>query len=604
MFGLALILVLGIGAQWLAWRLRIPSILLLLLFGFLAGPVFHWIQPEILLGDLLQPIVSFSVAMILFEGGMSLQLRELRQTGGVVRNLVTIGALTTGVIIAIAARLILGVPWELAALLGAILCVTGPTVIGPLLRHVRPIAPLGSILKWEGIIIDPLGALLAVLVFEAIDVGSLTGMAHVVLVSAFKTAGVGGALGFGFGTLLIILFRKRSVPDHLQSPLTLMLVAAAFVTSNAIQHESGLFTVTVMGIVVANQRSVVIQHIAEFKESLSVLLISTLFIILAARLQLATITAVGWRGPLMLAVLIFIARPLAVAVSTVRSGLTWKQKLFLAWMAPRGIVAAAVASVFALRLRAAGIPQASLLIPVVFQMIVGTVVVYGLTAAWLGRLLELAWPNAQGCLIVGAHSLGLAIGEALAREGIPILMLDTNRHNIAQARLDGLPGQVGSVMSREVLERLDLGGIGRMLAVTSNDEVNSLASLQFARVFGRSEVYQLSPVIKGRSSDTLSLELRGQPLFAGRSYQDLQQLYSAQGKLRRTRITENYPLQQALTTPSGLAIPLFLIGSGGILKVMTSEPLPAVPGDVLISLSPPLPPESAGVEPRSQQAIS
>jgi NhaP-type Na+/H+ or K+/H+ antiporter len=600
MTGIALILVLGVSAQWVAWRLHVPSILILLLFGFLAGPVTHVLDPQTLLGNLLMPVVSLSVALVLFEGGMSLRLGELREVGAVVRNLVTVGALTTGVVTAVASRWAVGLSWHLAALLGAILSVTGPTVIGPLLRHVRPMGRLGPILKWEGIVIDPLGALAAVLVFESFELGKSEHPAALLIGAALKTAGVGCATGILSASALVVLFRRRWVPDHLHNPLTLMAVAAAFVSSNAAQHESGLFAVTVMGLALANQRWVVVHHIAEFKETLSILLISSLFIILAARLELSALVAVGWRGLLLLAALIFIARPACVAVSTLGSGLSRRQRLFLAAMAPRGIVAASVASVFALRLREAGVPGAQLLVPLTFIVIVGTVLVYGLTAAPLGWWLGVAWPNAQGCLIVGAHALGRAIGLALQEEGVPVLLLDTNRGNIQQARLDGLPTLPGSVVSRDVHERVELSGIGRLLALTPNDEVNSLATLSFTRTFGRSEVYQLAqsaakPLAAGivptsgnavRRREGVSPELVGRRLFGpGSTYAELARRLEAGAIVKRTPLTAEFGLEQFQSHYRNRAVPLFLMSPTGELTVLTDEnAVSAAPGKVLVSL--------------------
>jgi len=602
MAGIALILALGVAAQWLAWRLRVPSILILLLFGFLAGPVTNVLNPGALLGDLLMPVVSLSVALVLFEGGMSLRLSELREVGGVVRNLVTVGALTTGLVTAVASHLFVGLSWHLAALLGAILSVTGPTVIGPLLRHVRPIGQLGPILKWEGIVIDPLGALAAVLVFESFEVGKSAHPTALLVGAALKTAGLGCAVGVSFAAGLVMLFRRRWVPDHLHNPLTLTAVAAAFVSSNLAQHDSGLFAVTVMGLALANQRSVVVHHIVEFKETLSTLLISSLFIILAARLELSAFKAVGWRGLLLLAALIFVARPACVAVSTLGSGLSWRQRLFLAAMAPRGIVAASVASVFALRLGDA-VHGAELLVPLTFMVIVGTVLVYGLTAAPLGWWLGVAWPNAQGCLIVGAHSLGRAIGQALQEEGVPVLLLDTNRGNIQQARLDGLPTLLGSVVSRDVHERVELSGIGRLLALTPNDEVNSLATLSFTRTFGRSEVYQLAqseakPAAAGvpRTKENtvfrkehMSPELAGRLLFgASRTYAELARRMESGAIVKKTPLTAEFGLQQFQAHYGDRAIPLFIIAPTGELTVLTDEsPVSATPGNVLVSLAEP-----------------
>jgi NhaP-type Na+/H+ or K+/H+ antiporter len=590
----ALILSLGIGAQWLAWRFKLPSILLLLLFGFLAGPVTHFIRPDQLLGESLLPIVSLCVGLILFEGGMSLRVADLKQSGGVVWRLVSLGALITGATCALAARYVAGLNWPISALLGALLVVTGPTVIGPLLRHVRPIGAVGPILRWEGIVIDPIGALCAVIVFEAFSVSGHGGGLSIVALGAVKTLGVGILFGTVAAGAVTLLFRRYWVPDYLHNPLTLVVVVAAFVASDRIQPESGLFTVTVLGIVLANQKWVLVHHIAEFKETLSVLLISSLFILLSARLQMSQITGLTWRAFAFLGIVILLARPLAVAAATIGSGLKRQERIFLAAMAPRGIVAAAVSSVFALRLRAAHVPDADKLVPLVFVVIVGTVVVYGLTAARLGRWLGVATPNAQGCLIVGAHPLACAIGLALQESNHAVMIVDTNHAAIARARLQGLPTFSGSIVGPQAEEKLDLSGIGRMLAITPNDEVNALACVRFAKVFGRSDVYQLaagrpepgsaSPREKSRTE--IAGALRGRQLFySSCTLGDLESRMAHGAAIKKTLLTDVFDLASFRNTHPD-AVAMFLLGPTGELSVVTDDLPPASrTGMTVISLA-------------------
>ena len=366
LFYLAGIIVLGVAAQWLAWRIGLPSILLLLVIGIIAGPVTGWLTPDALFGELLSPVVSLAVALILYEGGLTLKIAELRKVGGVVRNLVTVGALITWVVSGLAAYFILDLGAPLFVLLGAMLVVTGPTVIAPLLRHIRPTGAVGPALKWEGIVIDPIGALLAVLVFEVIQIGA-TGEATVhVAVAVLKTIVFGGGLGLAAAAILILVLSRHWIADHLESAASLMLVVATFAAADWLQAESGLLAVTVMGFALANQKRVDIENIVEFKENLRVLLISSLFIVLAARVNLADLGAVAPRGLLFVAVLVLIARPLAAFVSTLGSTLSRGERLLLCWMAPRGIVAAAMASVFAMRLEAAGHDGAATLLPITF----------------------------------------------------------------------------------------------------------------------------------------------------------------------------------------------------------------------------------------------
>lgn len=319
LLGLTFILVLGIAASWLAWRLRLPSILVLLVFGFIAGPATGFLNPDDIFGELLLPIVSLSVAVLLFEGGLNLSIAELRKTGSVVFKLITVGVLITWLLGAGVAYFVLNLDLELAALLGAILVVTGPTVILPLLRHLRPSGQVGSILKWEGIVIDPIGAMLVVLVFQAIIAGGGQEAASLIAISLAKTVFFGGVIGISGAVIIAQMLKRYWMPDFLHSVVSLALVILAFTASNYLQEDSGFLTVTIMGIVLANQKGVNVKHIIEFKENLRVLIISGLFILLTARLQLEELAKIGAGSIALLAVLILLARPISVALSTLGS---------------------------------------------------------------------------------------------------------------------------------------------------------------------------------------------------------------------------------------------------------------------------------------------
>lgn len=508
LLGLASILILGVGAQWLAWRLRLPSILLLLLSGFLFGPVTGLIDPDALFGQLLFPIVSICVAIILFEGGLSLKLSELPQAGQVIFRLISLGTLITWPIIALAAHYVLGLDWALSVLLGAILVVTGPTVVGPLLRQIQPKGQTGTVLKWEGILIDPVGAVLAVLVFEAILAGKFEQATGFIVWGIFQTLLIGIVLSLVASAVMILSFKKHWVPDHLQNGLSLFWVIGSFALSNWLHPESGLLTVTLMGIMVANQKWIAFKHIVEFKENLRTLLIGTLFILLASRLELDTLLTLGWAGVVFLAVVILVARPLSVWVSTLGSGFNWREQLFLSWLAPRGIVAASVASLFAFELSEHGYAGAEQLVSATFLVIVGTVALYGLTAGPLARALGLAEENPQGILFVGAHAFARRCATLLQEHGFRTILIDTNEYNIRASQQANLTAYCGNAVSEVVLEHLELSGIGRLVAMTSNDEVNSLAALHFPEVFSRTEVYQLP--FRHDHEEELPAHLRGQ----------------------------------------------------------------------------------------------
>ncbi len=363
---LASIGVLSLFCQWLAWRVRMPEILFLLAGGIAAGPVLGFLAPEVVFGDLLFPVISLAVAIILFEGSLTLRYEEIRGHGKMVRNLIPVGSIVTCIIGTLAARWLLDVSWAVALLFGAISIVTGPTVIAPLLRSVRPDSKLANILRWEGIIIDPVGALLAVLVFEGIvSWGQGNVFGHSLYIFG-KTLAVGFLIGAIAGYLNGIVLRKHWIPQYLHNAGTLTFMLGVYAISNELAHESGLLTVTVMGIWMANMKQVPIESILEFKESLSVLLISALFIILAARVEFAAIAELGWGLVAVLALLMLVARPLSIFLSAIGTSLNWREKLFLSWIAPRGIVAAAVSALFAFQLQKLGYESAGALVPLVF----------------------------------------------------------------------------------------------------------------------------------------------------------------------------------------------------------------------------------------------
>lgn len=628
---IASILVLGVLAQWLAWRLRVPSILMLLLTGLLVGPVAFGVSVH-LLGrpaeeavfldiaglfgeDLLLAIVSLAVGLILFEGALTLNFSEIRQVRPAVLKLVTIGALVTWIVSALAARYILGLAWPVAILLGAILIVTGPTVIGPLLRFVRPIGSVGKVLKWEGIVIDPIGALVVVLVFEAIRSGSAVGNLQAGLTTAVSFAGgavlasvVGSVTGLAAAAGLVFMLRRYWIPDHLQVPVTIVMVLAAFSASNFFVHESGLFATTIMGIALANQRRARISHIHEFKETLTILLIAMLFIVLAARLrleQLAEIWDRRWGALGFLLVLVLVARPAGVFLSTIGTRLNVREKLFLSWMAPRGIVAASISSVFGLALVAEGVEGAELLTPYVFLTIVATVALYGLTAVRVATRLGVANPANAGFLIAGANELARSIAKALQEEQIEVLVVDLNPANIRRARLAGLQAMISNILSPQVSERIELTGIGRLLALTPNDEINSLAAVHYARSFGRSNVYQLvfrAEQQRQRDAEAkadVHEEVKGRTLF-GRTftYSALAAMLAAGAQVRRTKLTRAFTHRDWEQHAGGARVPLFLVDENGALSVFADDrPLTPRPGQAIISLSMP-----AAEAPAEQQA--
>ena len=542
LFNLGSIILLGIGAQWLAWRMKMPSILFLLIFGFIAGPITGFLHPDELMGEMLLPFVALAVAVILFEGGLTLNIKELREIGGVVFGLVSVGAFITWITISLAAFFVLKINLSISVLLGAILVVTGPTVIGPLLRHVRPTTKVADILKWEGIVIDPIGAMLAVLVFEVVLVEELQHATTIVLISLGKIILFGSLTGFAFAWLLVFLLKRFWIPDFLHVTMTLSFVVAAYIASDVLQSESGLFATTIMGIMVGNQKYITVKHILEFKENLRVLIISALFIVLSARLSMDVFNVLSFNTLIFLSILFFVARPLSVFASSIKSSLSRNEKLFLSWLAPRGIVAASVSSIFALRLAEAGVEQAELLVPFTFIVIVVSVAIYGLTSLPVALALGVAHSESRGVLIVGAHPWALEMAKTIKLHGFAVAIIDTNRANVIKARMSDVPAYYGSVFSEQILDNVNLDGIGRMLALTSNDEANSMAVLHFNEVFDRQELYQLVPETDKKKSEKYSPKhLRGRYLFKeGLDYAAFTNRYFLGAIIKSTKLTKDF----------------------------------------------------------------
>lgn len=607
-FYITLVLALGIIAQWTAWRFRLPSILLLLAFGFGAGQVFD-LRIDNYLGSggdaansmserLILDMVGLCVAIILFEGGLTLKFSELRQSGVSVLRMCTVGVLVA--FVATTAFLMYCVPldwtfsevglnWRIAAVMGAILVVTGPTVIAPLLRHIQPSRKIGSIVKWEGIVVDPIGAILAVLVFQVALSDDAAMAKHEVLVAFVKTILVGGVIAFILAKAIEMALKHHWIPDFLHSVFLLSVVAVSFSLSNLIQPESGLLTVTVLGIALANQKSVSVKHILEFKENLRVLIISVLFIVLSGRIEWHRLVDALPGGLALLAVLILIVRPVSVIIANAfTKKLDFKEQLFLSTLAPRGIVAAAVTSIFALEfvhvihdrkvrfspeLGEQIISQAEMMEPLVFIVIVGTVTFYGLLAAPLARRLGISKKNPMGVLFAGATPWARLVAKELQRDGHDVLMLDTNYSNVAAATVEGIPATRANILSEYVEEELDLAGLGMLIATTANDEVNSLAAKEFTHIFGSANVWQIAPYDDGAHHTTaVAASLRGRICFPGRpSHSELDEFVAGGAVIKKTTLSEQYTYDDFVERYLHIAIVLFLDSPEKGLRPATEE---------------------------------
>ena len=585
---IALVLIIAMLCQWFAWRVKLPAILFLLISGLIVGPVMSWVKPDELFGDLLMPMVSLSVAIILFEGSLTLAFKEIKGVGAVVQRMITVGALTTWVIVACATHYIFDFSWQISTLFGAVVIVTGPTVIVPMLRSVKPNQKIANILRWEGITIDPIGALMAVMTYEFILVSVEHAAISYVIWLFLQTVTVGLLIGIAAEFILGTLLAKRLIPDYLQNLATLSMVLLAFTLSNELRHESGLIAVTVMGMWLANTPSVKIHAILNFKEHLSLLLISILFILLAARIDLTQLVSLFWPAMALLFVLQFIARPIKVLISTIGLDVSWKERGLLAWIAPRGIVAAAISALFAEKLVAAGFTEANLLVPLTFFMIIGTVVVQSSTSRFLAKWLGVAEPPARGFLIIGANAFSRAVAKELAKYDFRCLLADSNWDNIRQARMDGLETYYGNAVSEHADIHLDLSGIGSLLAMSRQRYTNTMAAVHFRADFAEERIYSLASPFDNKKLDKhkVSGSYHGNTLFGSEvSYSELVNKVVRGSQIKSTTLTDEFTwsMYQAKYRDSRLF--MFMIDKKGYIQAFTAnnELRPAV-GSTIISL--------------------
>ncbi len=560
---LAVIGVLGSLAQWFSWWVKLPSILFLLLLGFLVGPLTGYLNPDEVFGDMLFPMVSLAVSVILFEGALTLDFHEIKGLQQVIRRLVSTGTIICWVIIAVSTHYLIGFEWQLSFLFGALVVVTGPTVIVPMLRTVRVNNKIANILRWEGIIIDPIGALLAVLVFTFIVSAQAGGneISHVLIVFT-KLIVIGTVLGIIAGQALGLILKHHLLPEYLHNIFTLTLVFAVFGLSNHLEHESGLLAVTVMGIWLANMKGVHIEEILNFKESLSILLISGLFIILASRIDFQQIKSLGWASLGIFLIIQFFARPIKVWWSTLGSDLQWQEKVMVSWIAPRGIVAAAVSALFAIKLEAINYPNADLLVSLTFIVIITTVVFQSATSRPLAKILRVAEPEALGMLIVGANPVVQAIALVLQKEGVDFVIADSYWQQIKQARMQGFKTYYGNPVSKHADQHLHLIGIGHLLGMSMNRHLNTLAAKKYAAEFGKKNIYTLKPnVDKNKDSEkhVSTIDFRGNILFGGKTYAQLASILSQGGVVKSTLMTEEFTFKNYLEKHQGNVVPLFAI---------------------------------------------
>ncbi len=507
MIELAGIIILGILAQWVAWKFKIPAILPLILIGLLVGPIAatyinedgsKWIEPVwngtkgLFPGDGLFYFVSLAISIILFEGGLTLKRSEIKNVGPVITKLITLGSAITFFSAGITAHLLFNLSLDISFLFAGLIIVTGPTVITPILRNIPLKKDVSTVLKWESILIDPIGALVAVLVFEFISVEGDSGFTRTALIEFGKIVLFGTTFGFTFAHALAFAINRNFIPHYLLNVVSLSTVLLVFVESEIFAHESGLLAVVVMGMVLGNGKLDNIKELLYFKESISVLLISILFILLAANINMADLLLLyTWKTAVLFAIVVFAIRPLSVFLCTLGSTLKFNEKLFISWVGPRGIVAAGIASLFGSKLLRQGVAGAEYITPLVFMIVLGTVLLNATTARPFARIIGVFLKRSEGILMVGASQFSRLIGRYLEDNGRHVVLIDSNQNNIQLAQEAGLEAINTDIYSDELEDNIELNDVGFLMALTGSADINEYAINKFSVQFGETGSYRL-----------------------------------------------------------------------------------------------------------------
>ena len=510
MFDLAGIIILGILAQWIAWRIRVPAILPLIIIGLLVGPLSTFFTDDhqkflepiyqedtgegLFPGEYLFYFVSLAIGIILFEGGLTLKRKEIAGVGPAILKLITIGSIVTFLGAGLASHFIMGLSWPISFLFAGLIIVTGPTVIAPILQNIPLNRNVATVLKWEGILIDPIGALVAVLVYEFIlSAEKGLGFTSHAMISFFQIILIGLALGSIAAYALYQLIKNDLIPHYLLNVFTLAYVLGVFVFSHVIAHESGLLSAVVMGMVLGNLDVPKLKDILSFKESLSVLLISILFILLAANINMEDLDLIlsDWRSLALFGLVALVLRPLGVFLSTRGSELYFREKLFISWVGPRGIVAAGIASLFGITLTRLGTPGAQYITPLVFMIVLGTVLLNATTARLVARLLKVTMDVSEGILIIGSNMASRIIGKYLQNNQRHVVLVDNNQSSVKRAQEDGLEAFMVNIYTDDLSEHFELLDMGYMIAMTSSHDVNQHAVRQYQKIFGEHGAFRL-----------------------------------------------------------------------------------------------------------------
>ncbi|MBR7797545.1 sodium:proton antiporter [Virgibacillus sp. AGTR] len=581
LISIVVVIALGIFSQWFAWRIQWPSIVIMSIAGLLIGPIFGFINPEQALGDLYSPIISLAVAVILFEGSTTLDIREVKGISKSVFRVVTFGAFLAWVGGSLAAHFIAGLSLEIAFIIGGLFVVTGPTVIIPLLRQSKLKPRTAAVLKWEGIIVDPAGPLLALFAYEVIKVITDDTLHASALGSFFLASFLAIIIGYLFGFLLSFMASKGMFPEYLKSPITLSLVFICFALSEVIMHETGMLAVTVMGLTLARTKKYVssLGNISHFIENISVLLTSTIFILLTASLTRETIGEV-FTLPILgfVLVMLFIVRPLSIWISTIGTELTVAEKTLIGWIAPRGIVALTVSGYFASTLLNDGYGGASILTALTFALVFITVCAHGFTLGPLAKKLKLASSEPPGILIVGASSFSIAFAEAVKELGNPVLISDSSSGRLFQIEQKGIATYRGEILDEHSQFEMDITPYEKILAMTEDATYNALVAQSYIPEFGYNNTFTIPSERSGnRDESQIPTSVKAHLLFGKEHvFKELNRKINTNYSIQTMKVVEKMEKKEHVPVDG---IPLCIRKKNGTIEFVTLRKMPTMDKD-------------------------
>lgn len=587
LFIIMLIGVLGIGSQWVAWRFNMPAIVVMSVAGLLAGPFLGIMNPEESFGDLYRPVISVAVAIILFEGSLDLNRKEVSDVGRPILRIATIGALIAWIAGSLAAHYMAGLSWEVAFVIGGLFVVTGPTVIMPLLRQSKLKPRVATILKWEGIVVDPIGVLLAVFAFEIITFFTVESKSVMDLMFFFVVALFAVIIGWAGAHFIGWLFEGGRVPEFLKSPVVFSFVILIFAIPDEIIQGTGLLAVTALGMTLANINISSLHDFQHFKENLSVLLISAIFIMLAASLEVETIIEIFQPNIIgYVLLMMFLVRPLSIFVSTIGTDLSLQERALIGWIAPRGIVALTVSSYFASILIESGYEDAKMLTTLTFGLVFFTVVAHGFTLGPLAKRLNLSLEGNDGVLIVGSNKFTVELAQSLQKVNSPVLIVDNSWRNLRFARQAEVPYHYGEILSEQTEYNLDTIPYDHIITATVSYSYNSLICTAFLPEYGRTNVFKVDP--EHGENESIVAKVGGRSLCREKvTLQEFIQKIDEGYTMTVTELSERFTYRDYKEGKNEKAINIYFIKPSGQIHFFTAEMQvnPQV-GDKIVSLTP------------------